>query len=219
MDITKLIELYPNLYHMAECGAWESIRAKGLLSTIAVLDLANLDEQTRFNYETGHRPEKVSIKISDEEEITLRDQKPMPPARLARALQDNISPEQWYKLINSKVFFWTSEIRLTRLLGARHYRNLEHDVLTIDSAPFITAYADRIWLSPMNSGNTWPMPHARGNQTFQRISDYPTKHSSVPVKPVVELVADYSVPNIGDYITTVRRMKGAQVLSSIYNRG
>lgn len=72
-----------------------------------------------------------------------------------------------------QVFFWAEEHRLHGLLGARDYRNLEHDVLTIDSAPSVREYANNIWLCHMNSGNTWPMLHARGIDIFKRIADYP----------------------------------------------
>ena len=120
-----------------------------------------------------------------------------------------------YELINDKVFFWVEEERLHRLLGARDYRTLEHDVLTLNSAEFIPAYAEKIWLCHMNSGNTWPIPHRRDTEIFHRIADYPVKPSGKPVKNVVELVVDYSVPNIADYVVEIRRMRCSEVLKVI----
>jgi hypothetical protein len=67
----------------------------------------------------------------------------------------------------------------------------------------------------MNSGNTWPMPHRRGIDSFRRIPDYPAKRSGKPIKPVVELVVDYAVPNIAEYVVEVRRMQGSEVLKVI----
>lgn len=212
MDVEKLIELYPRLYHMAEAGTWPSIKQRGLMSASAVLDHFGVRGRARDGYETAQRREKMTVLPGQPDQIVLRDQKPMPPERLEAALIDGTMPAQWYKLINEKVFFWAEERRLLGLLGARAYRHLEHDVLTIDSAPFIHAYAERIWLCRMNSGNTWPMPHARGIDVFQRIPNYPTNTRGKPVKQVVELVVDYCVPDIARYVIEVRRMRGPDIL-------
>lgn len=215
MNLEKLIELYPRVYHMAERGTWDSIQRRGLMSTTAVLDHLEVADGDRSRFESEHRNQKMDVRAGDPSNIVLRDQKPMPEGRLLQALTDGTTPQQWYELINNKVFFWAEEKRLHRLLGARDYRKLEHDVLTVDSATFIPAYAERIWLCRMNSGNTWPMPHRRDKQIFRRIPDYPAKRSGKPEKDVVELVVDYAVPNIADYVVEVRRMKGSEVLGVI----
>lgn len=216
MQVDKLIELYPRLYHMAEQGTWQSIQDRGLLSASAVLDHFRIVGVNRDRYESEQRPVKMEVLAGAPASIVLRDQKPMPRKRLLDALQDGITPEEWYRTINAKVFFWATEERLLGLLNARDYRALQHDVLTIDSASFIRAHADRIWLCHMNSGNTWPMPHARGADTFRRIQNYPVKSSGEPVKPVAELVVDHHVLDIAKHVIAVRRMRGAEVLGQIF---
>ena len=47
---------------------------------------------------------------------------------------NGMTPTEWYRLLNSKVFFWLTAERVTRLLSARAYRKREHTVLTIDTA-------------------------------------------------------------------------------------
>ncbi len=215
MNLEKLIELYPRIYHMAERGTWESIQQRGLMSTTAVLDHLDVADGERARFESEHRDQKMDVRAGHTSNIVLRDQKPMPEKRLVQALTNGTTPRQWYELINDKVFFWVEEERLHRLLGARDYRTLEHDVLTLNSAEFIPAYAEKIWLCHMNSGNTWPIPHRRDTEIFRRIADYPVKRSGKPVKNVVELVVDYSVPNITDYVLEVRRMRGSEVLGVI----
>ena len=215
MNTKDLIERYPTLYHMAEKDTWPSIKANGLLSTTAVLDRFIVHGAQRLEIEEGHRPEKRRIGPADTG-IILRDQKPMMPSRLEDALVDGTTPAEWYKFLNGRVFMWAQEHRLFGLLGARHYRHLEHDVLTIDSKALITAYEEKVWLCHMNSGNTWPVPHLRGMDAFKRIADYPTKRrSGAPLKEVVEIVVDYSIPDVANYVIEVRRMKGKEVLTNL----
>ena len=215
MDVAALIARYPRLYHMAEAGTWPDIKSKGLLSTSAVLDRYKIQGAGRAALEEMHRPEKVSVG-SPGDRIILRDQKPMEPARLAKALQDGLTPSRWYKLLNCKVFLWAREERLFGLLNARQYRALEHDVLTIDTASLMAAHGRAAWLCPMNSGNTFPMPHPRGKSTFLRIADYPMKaRGTSPVREVVEVVIDYSIPDIAKHVIEVRRIGGKEVLGEI----
>jgi hypothetical protein len=136
----------------------------------------------------------------------------MPPGRLATALQDGISPADWYQLLNGKVFMWAEERRLYRLLKARHYRSLEHDVLVINAASLLNVHAAAVSLCPMNSGNTFPMPHRRGRDTFRRIKEYPTGTRGQPKREVVEVVVDYSIPDIADHVLEVRVMRGDSIL-------
>lgn len=214
MEVNDLAARYPRFFHMAERDTWQSIKANGLLSTTAVLDRYKLSGLRRVAIEEGHRPTKMRVGDASDG-IMLRDQVPMPPRRLETALIDGTTPGQWYKFLNGRVFMWAQEERLLRLLKARLYRQLEHDVLTIDSAALLKDYADKVLLCRMNSGNTWPKPHPRGMDDFKRIQDYPTKPRGAPLKPVVEVVVGYSIPDIAKYVIEVRRMRGHEVLHNI----
>lgn len=214
MKVEEFVKRYPRLFHMAERDTWPNIKQRGLLSTSAVLDLHGISGDERRRLEREHRPEKVAVGDQDER-IVLRDQKPMAPDRLEKGLQGGVTTEEWYALINGKVFMWAQEHRLFGLLGARHYRELEHDVLTIDAASLLGKHVDSVWLCPMNSGNTFPIPHRRGKDTFRRFSDYPVRSTGRPEKEVVEVVVDYSVPDISDHVIAVRRMRGDVVLQEL----
>lgn len=215
MNIEQLIARYPRIYHMAEAGTWPSIQQRGLLSASATLDLFGVKGRARAAYEKEQRQTMMEVLPDRADRIVLRDQKPMPPDRLARALTDGTSPAEWYALINSKVFFWAQEHRLLTLLNARDYRRKEHDVLSINSETLIREYADRLRLCHMNSGNTWPMPHQRDVSAFKPISDYPVRRNGAPAKEVVEIVVEHSVPDIARHVIEVRRMKGSEVLAQI----
>jgi hypothetical protein len=200
---------------MAEVGSWPSIRRHGLLSTNEVVQRAALTGQAATQLRRGHRAEKVAVEVPGLGTIVLRDQKPMEQKRLEMALVDGTSPADWYELINDRVFFWVQESRLLRLLGAREYRALEHDVLTVNTEALLATHAPGVWLCHMNSGNTFPIPHHRGLQTFQRIKAYATKSNGAPVKEVVELTVQGHVEDIAKYVTEVRRMRGAEVISHL----
>src|SRR5262245_60128665 len=116
MDVRELIERYPRLYHMAEDGAWPSIERHGLLSTSALLDLYGVDGAERVTIESSHRPDSIEINRDGLGTAVVRDQKPMSDAGLARCLQDGLSPEEWYRILNNKSFFWLTERRLLILL-------------------------------------------------------------------------------------------------------
>jgi len=218
MQSSQLIAQYPQIYHMAEVNSWPTIQSWGLLSTSAALDRFNIRGPERVQLEMKHRPDRVELKDPEKHTLVLRDQKPMFPTRLQDALPPDITPSDWYSLINGKVFFWAEEHRLERLLNARQYRNFEHDVLTICTRSLIEEYEQQIWLCHMNSGNTFPMPHARDRTIFSRLADYPTKRDGRPKKEVVEVTVDYAVPNVLRHTLQVRRMHGREVKAILWQR-
>jgi hypothetical protein len=218
MELEKLIERYPRLYHMAEVDTWNSIREHGLRSTSAILDLHSIEGDARLPYESLHRPDMMTVRTPRAPAMILRDQKPMTDDRLRMALSNGLTPREWYERLNRKVFFWATEHRLNTLLNARFYRSVHHDVLTIDGKSFFSDFHDRIELCHMNSGNTFPIPHRRDASIFKSIPYYPTKTNGNPTKEVAEVTVDYSVANIGDYVISVRKMRGTELLDVVYER-
>jgi hypothetical protein len=219
LSIAELTARYPRLYHMAEEGSWESIRRHGLLSTSALLDLYGVTGEARTQLESRHRPEKAVITHADHGEAILRDQKPMGDKTLSDCLQDGLTPADWYRILNAKVFFWLSHDRLLTLLNARAYRTDMHDVLTVDTEALLERHSSRVTLSSMNSGNSIPWKHPRGLRTFLPIDQYPfAARRGYGDNQVVELTVEYAVPDVADFTLTVDRMKGAAVIENIYAR-
>ncbi|NTG62997.1 DUF7002 family protein [Rhizobium rhizogenes] len=219
MTEEELVANYPRLYHMAHDGAWPAIQQHGLLSASALLDLYKVTGDERFALESRRRPESVPLKSEPLLGAVIRDQKPMRDHLLEKCLQDGLSPKDWYEILNSRSFFWLSASRIWRLLKAKAYRNQPQTVLTIDSAELIAAHRDRIWLSTLNSGSTLFNPQPRGFQTFRRIEDFPYKDRSKQRRKednVVELVVDYSVPDVAKYVLAVHRVAGNEILEEIW---
>ena len=221
MKIEDLVKFYPRLYHMAESGTWQSIKQHGLMSTTALLDLLEVSGQDRIRIEDERRPESVSIKHAKHGPAVIRDQKPMTESALLKCLEKPYTPKQWYRLLNRNVFFWLDSRRLDGLLAARAYRDKNHCVLTIDSQRLVQAYSPKITLSPMNSGSTIYRPLPRGAKTFLPIADFPfeeRRKTRAIQNTVVELLIQYAVPNIDEFVVKVEERKGATVLKTLVNR-
>ena len=218
-EIDELLSDCPVLYHMAERGSWPSIIERGLLSTVALLDLYKVSGRQRLLIEERHRPTGISLTHPVLPKAVIRDQIPTDDAGLRRCLPPHLAPSDWYRLLNKKVFFWLTRDRLLRLLGAEAYRANAHDVLEVYTRPLVRAYFDTIWFSPMNSGCTKPMPHPRGDQTFLRIQDYPYaewRRKRRRGERVVELAVDYAVPDISNYVLRVVVMRDSEELEEVY---
>lgn len=87
----------------------------------------------------------------------------MPANALARCLHE-MTPADWYALVNAHVFFWVDPERLNRQRKACGAR--PQVVLTIDVAQLVEAHAARIELTPINTGNARRQPAPRGRATF-----------------------------------------------------
>ena len=204
---------------MAEAGSWESISMRGLWSTAGLLDLFEITGHERDIIERCNRRESVTIEHPVHGAAVVRDQKPMSDGALEKCLQDDLSPADWYAILNKKVFFWSTQQRLFRLLGGKAYRSEAHDVLTIDTAQIVRDYSEVMTLCPYNSGSTIFRPVPRGHGTFKPIEEYPFEEweSKRGVKDaVVEVAVAKGVPNIIDYVMRVERMKGAEIIELIW---
>jgi hypothetical protein len=192
---------------MAQFGSWRSIEKHGLLSTSALLDLFEVNGAERDRIESEHRPDNIRIQHKLHGTAVIRDQKPMSDDGLRRALLDGLSAEQWYRDLNSRVFFWLTEDRLSRLMNAKSYRGERHTILTVDTRLLLNRYSDRTSLSPINSGCTKPFPHPRGKDTFLRLNEYPFvewKKKRSANNSIVELAIDYSIPDLREMVLEVK---------------
>ncbi len=184
-----IVTRWPRLYHMAEAGSWSSIQQFGLRSTTALLDLFEISGRQRETIESARRPESVQIRHEVYGTAQIRDNKPINETVLRRTLVGLTEPE-WYRSINSRVFFWLTEERLTRLRHAPPYRARSHDVLVLSTEKLLDAHSTDVELSSLNSGAVHPAAnYPRGAETFKSIEDYPwnDRISKSPLEPIVEL--------------------------------
>jgi hypothetical protein len=149
-----------HFYHLAEPANLPSIRRHGLLSTERLLDLAQVPENEREAILFQHRPESVVLASG----VVIRDQKPMPPHLIARALPKDVTPSEWYRFLNRFVFLWSNRARVERHLRAFGAR--PQILLAFDASQLLEQLGERIYLSPINSGNARRRPVPRSPHIF-----------------------------------------------------
>ena len=205
------------LYHLTQIENWPSIERYGLLSTQALLDLVGLEGTERARVGNQHRAERVILPNG----VVVSDQKPMPPLALKRCLHDMTS-EQWYALLNSKVFFWLDTDRLNRL--RRVYRAQPQILMSIDTQRLLAHHAERVALTPINTGNARRQPAQRGVCTFVPYktwlesgwaSEIEALHTRPRSRshPAAELTVDYAVPDVMDFVVDVRQLEPQELLT------
>jgi hypothetical protein len=203
MTEADLIAIFPRLFHVTDGGAWPSIQARGLLSTSALLDLYGVTEHARSALESERRAKGMILKRLGWPDVLVRDQSPMSDRALVGCLTDGMRPREWYRLLNGRVFFWTSERRLQRLLTARAGRDVAQLELTVDTRSIVERYRDRILLAGMNTGSTIRRPLPRGPQTFLPIAHFPyaerRRTRSAP-DALVELTVAHAVQDVMNHL-------------------
>ena len=218
IDKEELAERYPRLFHMTAAGSWPSIARHGLLGTSALLDLFRVPEEVRLQLETRHRPESVPICGG---RAVVRDQKPMSDAGLYKCLCDGLTPREWYRMLNSKVFFWVTRERLEKMLNARAYKKKWHTVLVVDTESLLADYLERVTLSHINSGATLFKPTPRGRNTFLPPDKYPfqrRRKERGASDAIAELAVDHSVPDIRKHVLLVEERKAGTPPKLIWRR-
>lgn len=180
-----------------------------------------INGEERRRIESCRRPESVTIRHVKYGPAVIRDQKPMSETALRKCLK-GMTPSEWYRLLNGKVFFWLTPERVGRLLSARAYRGREHTVITIDTGKLLERHRADVTLSPINSGSTVYNPQPRNATTFQTLSDYPfdawRKKRGAATKAIAELAVNYAAPTISEAVVRVERRREARILEVLYQR-
>jgi hypothetical protein len=154
------------LYHLAEADNLPSILQHGLMSTERLLGLVGMPKAERAMLLRRHRPNSFRLSKG----VVIRDQRPMPPPALARALVDGLEPADWYTLLNGHVFLWPDRDRMDRQRQACGGR--PQALFTFDGAALLDRFGGDAFMSPINSGNVRRKPALRGRDTLMPYVDW-----------------------------------------------
>lgn len=198
MDHEQLIERFPRIFHVTEAGGWEHIRRHGLLSTSALLDLYGVPEHMRSGIEASRRPEEVVLDDPVIGRAVIRDNRPLRLDILRRCLAG--SPEDWFRLLNRRVFFWATERRLQNHLRAQGHRGRPREVLAVDTRRLLAREGESVRLCAFNSGSAlYPNAPRRGPETFVAVGDYPFDHWRAKrgaSEAVAEVCVDWALTDV-----------------------
>lgn len=171
------------------------------------MDFFEVEAPERKRLTTARRPSAVPLKHPLYGTMILNDNLPLSEKALESCLDDGLTPADWLRTLNSKVFFWADESGLQRLLGAKMNRGRQREVLVFDTLLVAQAHMDTLCLSPINSGATIRKPARRGRTTFTAAKD----HSYAEWRrlrgrsdKVVEITVDHAIPRAGDFLIDVQ---------------
>ena len=141
--------------------------------------------------------------------VEINDNKPLHESKLARVLDDGLTPPDWLRMLNARVFFWAREEGLLTLSSAAANRARPRLVLVVDTLRLARVYAAWIDLSPINSGATLHQPVRRGKATFTPMQAMPFpawRRRRGRLDHVKEVALRCDIPDVADFIVETRRL-------------
>lgn len=180
IDLKLLSQKRPFLYHLTSKSNLPAIMSsKALLSASVLLEQA--DGQGVTSYLRFRRANHLPIEIKGRR-VLIRDQRPLSDKALQKCLEDGLTPEDYYELLNDRVFLWATVSRLCR--HHDRYRSEDPVLLRFPTAQLLRLNAD-VEFSRINSGATRANSYLggiappRGRATFQHARDYADRVSSI----------------------------------------
>ena len=198
---------------MTAPDAWRSIARRGLLPASALLDLFEVDPERRRALVAAPRRAEAPLAHPEYGGAVLSDNLPLSERALAGCLDGGLTPEDWLCLLNARVFFWADADGLARLLGARVNRARARTVLAFDTLGLARAHAERVELSPINSGSTIRRPARRGPATFTpmlAMGYAEWRRQRGGRDRILEVIVRGSVPDIARHIVSIRTVEAAR---------
>jgi hypothetical protein len=150
---------HPSLWRVAESGADEGVRRHGLLTARRIAELCGLDISDR-------RPVPIRAALPDGTPVTITDNRPLQPKRLAAILDDCLTPGDWLAMLNDRVFLWPDRRLGAANAAARRKLGLGTEWHRYDTAALLAPVWDRAEIAPFNTGATVRVPPRRGRATF-----------------------------------------------------
>jgi hypothetical protein len=172
--ILALAARHPALWHCCFIGAWPGICVHGLQSVASLAELAQVPSQLRGHMLRQRRTQSERLELPDGHQAVLRDQAPLRSRKLGRHLED-MGEEDWFTLLNARVFLFTQERHVRRLLAA--YADEGQDVIKLKTSALLAACGDRVEVATVNSG---ALPRtsspSRGRRTFVPLATFPANN-------------------------------------------
>jgi hypothetical protein len=164
--------VHPRLFHITRASALPGIKRCGLLTTAQLLERFVADADARNALDGQRRAANLSLTHPVHGSVVITDNAPLHLRSLAACLDDGLTPHDWVRLLNRRVFFWTSEENLSRHLSAHRRASDRPTVLVFDTRSLAYAHAARMELTAINTGAALRKPARRGLTTFTPLTRY-----------------------------------------------
>jgi hypothetical protein len=173
MDLDAFVAKYPRLYHVALARNARLIARHGLRSTSVLLNMADPSQASRrASLEAARRGSVAELLQADGTKAYLRDHLPINDNQLRRILEPGTTLEDWYRLLNARLFFWLALEAAMEF--AASYEDHDQILYAFETARLVAAHGDRVAVSRINSGVTrGSVP--RGKSTFLRLEEVTPK--------------------------------------------
>jgi hypothetical protein len=197
------------VYHLVDEYNLRSIERDGLFSTNLLLERSGLSADECRQRQHQQRKERTTLPDG----VVIRDQTPMPPRALSQCLVDGTTPEEWYALLNSMIFFWVDPKRLERQAHACGPR--PQLMFEIDAEKLIDRHLERAFVTPFNVGSATRRPAPRGRASFVPLAAWvesgwahESRELKIPLRPKshrpAELTVRNAVPEVMNYVLRVK---------------
>ena len=166
MTPDELAARVPKLFHVTDREAWPMIERHGLLTTDQIVDRFVPDRTRAEALRTERRNDFVTVHDGPDGRVTINDNLPLHFANLAPHLDDGLTPHDWLRLLNDRVYFWPRFERGAGFLRAGRRGGRRKLLLTFDTRSLAAAHEGRLDLAPINTGSALRKPARRGRHTF-----------------------------------------------------
>jgi hypothetical protein len=200
-------------YHLVDASNWDSVQKHGLMSARRLMELCD-----GIEYDACRRHRLASRRLPSG--VLIRDQRPMPSKALMRCLKNGLDPEDWFELLNSKVFFWLDPSRLNRQRLA--CGEAPQVALVVNASSLLMKYSFWATITPINTGNALRSPAPRNLTTFVpyerwlidrwAYEEVPGARPRARSHKPAELAISEAVPDILDYVMAAVPLNAGEIL-------
>ncbi len=138
--------------HVGPAGVWDQVTKHGFRTAEQLILEADLTEEERQRLLSEPRPESVRLSVQGDG-VVLRDQGPLFARKdLKSILDDGLDVSDWIHLLNQRVYFFTDEPSMRKLLDKYVEIDGAQDVIWLSPLKFLEAAGLRLELSSQNTG-------------------------------------------------------------------
>jgi hypothetical protein len=137
--------------HVGPAGVWEQVQKSGFRTAEQLILEADLTEEERQALLTEPRRESVRLSVQGEG-VILRDQGPLFARKdLKSILGDGLNVADWIHLLNQRVYFFTDETSMRKLLDKYIQTDGAQDVIWLSPLKFVEAAGLSLELTSQNT--------------------------------------------------------------------